>query len=80
VFVIKFPKWKPAPAELDLPKAQLTALANDVSRQAMNAQLEMMGARSAEELAIAVAKLHGALNEASSSWSVIAEQTRHWAH
>jgi hypothetical protein len=80
MFVIKFPKWKPTPNELDLPKTQLTALANDVSRQAMAAQLELMNARSAEELAIAVAKLHGGLKEAGEAWSIIADQTRHWAH
>lgn len=34
-------------------------LARDVSKDAIAAQLEMLGARSAEELAAAIAKFHG---------------------
>jgi hypothetical protein len=46
----------------------------------MTAQLEILSAESAEDLAIAIAKFHGALKEANAVWATFAEQTRHWAH
>ncbi len=75
-----FLKQKPAQDQLDLPKAQLSLLARDVSKLALTAQLEILSAKSAEEIAIAIAKLHGALTMAAAAWEEIADQTRHWAH
>ncbi len=71
---------KPAPDQLDEPKFLLSGLARDVSKHAKSAQLEILGAESAEELAIALAKFHGALAEASAIWDRLAHQLRHWAH
>jgi hypothetical protein len=77
---INFPKQKPARDELELPKSHLSLLARDTSKRAKTAQLEILSAESAEELAIAIAKFNGVLKDASAAWSTMAELTRHWAH
>lgn len=76
---IKFPKKKPA-SMLELPVDQLSKLATQVSKSSLTAQLEILSAETPEELAIAIAKFHGALSEAAAAWTTFADQTRPWAH
>lgn len=73
-------KHKPTRDELTLPKAELSKLTSLASKHAMTAQLAILSAQSAEELAIAIALFHGALTQASAVWTKIADETRHWAH
>jgi len=71
---------KPGPEELELRKTQLNALAVAASKKTMTVQLEILSAESAEELAAAIVKFHGALAEAHVAWGNFADQVRHWAH
>jgi hypothetical protein len=77
---VRLPLHKPTLDQLDALRTGLSALATVVSKHSMTAQLELLSAESAEELAIAIAKFHGALKEASAAWATFADQTSHWAH
>lgn len=74
--IVKFPGKLPTPGQLDLPRARLTGLVHDLTRDLMQCQLDLMNADSGGEMAAAIHKTAGKLDEASRGWASMAKTVR----
>ncbi len=76
--VINFPKQKPPPDQLHLPRERLAQSARAVSLSGIAADERIKAAHTAEELAAAIRSMHEALTRHADAWAELVEVTRHW--
>ncbi len=76
--IIQFPKQKPRPGQLDLPRAQLAELAHNLSMSLLSSTAAIARAETAEDLAAAIAEIHKQVSDAQTGWSGLVDATRHW--
>jgi hypothetical protein len=76
--VVNFPKQKPRPDQLDLPRARLAQSARAVSLAALQPTNAIMAADTAEELAAAIRSMREVLTTHAAAWAELVEVTRHW--
>jgi hypothetical protein len=76
--VVDFPKQKPRPNKLQVPRERLAQSARAVSLIAMAADEHIKAAHTAEELAAAIRSMHEALMAHVAAWAELVDATRHW--
>jgi len=74
--VIKFPTKLPAPDQLDLPRAELVGLLQNIAGLALARGNELMKAKNASEFAAVVRGIGGDTAEASAGWEQFSEKIR----
>lgn len=74
--IIKLPTKLPSPDEIELPRAQLCALLQDLNVELMKAQGELMKANNAPEMAEAVRATVQKLTEARGGWLELSRTIR----
>ncbi len=76
--IVQFPKQKPRPGQLDLPRAKLAELAHNLSMALLTSTGAIARADTAEDLAAAIAEIHKHVSEAQMGWAGLVDATRHW--
>ena len=76
--IIQFPKQKPRPGQLDMPRAKLVELAHNLSVSLLTSTAALATADTAEDLAAAIVEIHRQVSEAQTGWAGLVEVTRHW--
>jgi len=74
--VVKFPSKLPAPHQLELPRAQLCGVLQELANDMLGQANELMHANNASELAAAVRKTAGKVAEASAGWAEMSTKIR----
>jgi hypothetical protein len=74
--VIKFPGKLPAPTQLELPRAQLCGLLQDMATQAMMRANELMRAENAAQFAAVVRGCEQDTASAKDGWTALSKQIR----
>jgi hypothetical protein len=74
--VVKFPSKLPGPQHLELPRAQLCGLLQELANDVLGHANELRQANNASELAAAVRKTAGKLAEASAGWAAMSNNIR----
>ena len=82
--VVKFPSKLPAPHQIELPRAQLCGVLQELANDMLEQANELMHANNASELAAAVRNTAGKVAEASAGWADMSTKIRefggHLAH
>ena len=76
--IVQFPKQKPRPGQLDLPRAQLAELAHNLSMSLLTSTAAIARAETAEDLAAAIVEIHRQVSEAQAGWAGLVDATRQW--
>ena len=76
--IVQFPKQKPRPGQLDMPRAKLAELAHNLSMSLLTSTGAIARAETAEELAAAIVEIHKQVSEAQAGWASLVDATRHW--
>jgi hypothetical protein len=74
--VLNFPSKLPTPQQLVLPRAQLSELLLELTKEIMQCQEELLKADNAPEFAAAVRKTAEKVGEASAGWSALCDIVR----
>jgi hypothetical protein len=74
--IVKFPGSLPAPYQLELPRAQLCGILQELTAGLMECQLDLIKAESAPDFAAAVRKTAEKVSEANASWSAMSNTIR----
>jgi HD superfamily phosphohydrolase YqeK len=76
--IINLPRRKPNAAQLELPRAGISGILHDLNKSLMKAQMALMTANTAAELAQVLAETHEMLSEADAGFAALVESTRGW--
>jgi hypothetical protein len=76
--VYYLPKRKPNAEQLELPRAQISGILQELNKALMGAQLAIMDANTAAEFAQALTDTHGKLSEADAGFAELVAATRGW--
>lgn len=74
--IVKLPTRLPAPEQLELPRAQLAGLLQDLATELLTAQLAIISSSNAPELAEAVRTTVHKLTEARGGWLELSRTIR----
>lgn len=76
--VVKFPTTLPPPRQLELPKAQLSSLLNQLTAELLELQNDLLKAGNAFEFAAAVRAVMSRIAEANAGWQQMSETIRQY--
>jgi hypothetical protein len=74
--IVQFPSKLPTPQQLELPRAHLSSLAQELAADLMQSQMELVQAKNPSQFAAAIRKTADKLAESAAAWTKLKEIIR----